>query len=110
MCGDINHEAVSGEHFDSIVAAMVLHHIPAPATLFQQMANKLKPGGSITVTDLSEHDQAWAQSLCGDLWMGFDSKALSEWANSAGLHENNSMYLAQKNGFQIQARQFIKPR
>ena len=107
--GDINHSAFTDEHFDSIVTAMVLHHIPAPATLFQQMANKLKPGGTVTVTDLCPHDQQWAQSLCGDLWMGFDSKEMEDWASNAGLIENNSMYLAQKNGFQIQARQFLKP-
>jgi len=33
---------------------------------------------------------------------------LTRWALSAGLVEGNSLYLAQRNGFRIQLRQFVK--
>jgi len=35
-------------------------------------------------------------------------RSLTRWALSAGLVEGNSLYLAQRNGFRIQLRQFVK--
>jgi ArsR family transcriptional regulator len=58
------------------------------------------------VTDLCSHDQGWARDNCGDLWLGFEPADLTRWANDVGLTDITSVYLAQRNGFQIQVRLF----
>jgi|TARA_B110000908_G_C10250713_1_gene451871 ubiquinone/menaquinone biosynthesis C-methylase UbiE/DNA-binding transcriptional ArsR family regulator len=91
---------------DCITLNMVLHHTPDPAAIFNALARLLARNGILIVTELCRHDQDWARESCGDLWLGFEPNDLSSWALAAGLHEGESLYLAQRNGFQIQLRQF----
>jgi ubiquinone/menaquinone biosynthesis C-methylase UbiE/DNA-binding HxlR family transcriptional regulator len=94
---------------DCVVINMVLHHTPAPGEVLQDVAACLAPGGVVLVTDLCNHDQGWARENCGDLWLGFDPQDLAQWAQNAGLNEIASVYLAQRNGFQVQVRLFGRP-
>ena len=91
---------------DCIVINMVMHHTPSPAQIFDDVAKSLSPGGVLLVTDLCRHDQSWARESCGDLWLGFEPSDLDKWAGDAGLEDIASIYLAQRNGFQIQVRLF----
>lgn len=93
---------------DCAVVNMVLHHIPSPAEIFLDLAKLLAPQGQLFITDLCSHDQSWVRESCGDLWLGFDPEDLTEWAANAGFKTGESMYLAQRNGFRVQIRQFIK--
>jgi len=93
---------------DCVLMNMVLHHTPSPADIFLDVAACLKPQGALLVTDLCRHDQDWAKTACGDLWLGFDAEELKRWANLAGLRQGHSSYLALRNGFQIQLQQFFK--
>jgi len=94
---------------DCVILNMVLHHLAAPAEAVQQLARRVAPGGSLVITDLCPHDQAWARDACGDLWLGFDQDELARWAQAAGLLAGESLYLGLRNGFQIQVRQFACP-
>ncbi len=94
---------------DCVVINMVLHHTPAPGDVLRDVAACLAPGGVVLVTDLCNHDQGWARENCGDLWLGFDPQDLAQWAEDAGLNEIASVYLAQRNGFQVQVRLFGRP-
>jgi ArsR family transcriptional regulator len=40
--------------------------------------------------------------------LGFEPDDLRNWAAAAELYEGESLYLAQRNGFQIQLHQFFK--
>ena len=91
---------------DAIVANMVLHHTPEPEKVLAEAACLLKPGGHFIVSELCAHDQAWAREHCGDLWLGFTPEQLDIWAGHAGLSLNASVFLAQRNGFQIQVQHF----
>ncbi len=104
--GDTGHETVKTLAVDCAVINMVLHHTPEPARVISDVAQQLKPGGVLLITDLCRHDQAWARDNCGDLWLGFEPDDLSAWAKDAGLNEIASVFLAQRNGFQIQVRLF----
>jgi ArsR family transcriptional regulator len=104
--GDTRHPELRDLQADCIVVNMVLHHTPSPADIFDDLAGSLAPSGVLLVTDLCNHDQAWARENCGDLWLGFEPGDLKLWAQSAGLSEIASEYLAQRNGFQIQVRLF----
>ena len=91
---------------DCVVINMVLHHTPDPAKVLREAARCLNTGGALLVTDLCRHDQGWARENCGDLWLGFDPADLTDWASEAGLEDIASVYLAQRNGFQVQVRLF----
>ena len=93
---------------DAVVLNMVLHHMPAPADSLRAAARRLKTGGVMLITELCEHDQQWAHESCGDLWLGFDEEELLDWAQRAGLTQLESQYLAQRNGFQVQIRTFVR--
>ncbi len=104
--GDTRHPRLAQLSADCIVVNMVLHHNPSPADILRDLAGCLAPGGVLLVTDLCRHDQDWAREACGDLWLGFEPEELGSWANSAGLAETAGIYLAQRNGFQVQVRLF----
>ncbi|MFJ3469261.1 ArsR/SmtB family transcription factor [Pseudomonas sp. NPDC090201] len=94
---------------DCVVLNMVLHHFAAPAEALKQLANLLRPGASLLVTELCSHDQSWAKEACGDLWLGFEQEDLARWAIAAGLVPGESLYIGLRNGFQIQVRHFQRP-
>lgn len=94
---------------DCVVVNMVLHHFAAPAVALKQLARLVRAGGSLLITELCSHDQSWARTACGDLWLGFEQEDLARWADAAGLTPGESLYIGLKNGFQIQVRHFAKP-
>ena len=93
---------------DAVVLNMVLHHLPSPASALKAAAAQLNEGGVLVVTDLCRHDQRWAVDACGDFWLGFDEADLVAWAGRAGLSLRESLFLAMRNGFQVQVRSFEK--
>jgi ubiquinone/menaquinone biosynthesis C-methylase UbiE/DNA-binding MarR family transcriptional regulator len=106
---DTRSDKLPGLQADCAVINMVLHHTPAPGEVLRDVAGCLAPRGVVLVTDLCRHDQAWARENCGDLWLGFDPQELAQWAHTAGLTDIASVYLAQRNGFQVQVRLFGRP-
>ncbi|MCP4414454.1 MAG: metalloregulator ArsR/SmtB family transcription factor [Gammaproteobacteria bacterium] len=106
--GDTSATGIESYPVDCVVMNMVLHHTPSPADVFYDIAKVLDIGGQLFITELCSHDQPWVKDSCGDLWLGFDPKELGDWAHGAGFKEGESIYLAQRNGFRVQLRQFIK--
>ena len=94
--------------YDCAVINMVLHHTPSPLVIFKHVYPALKTGGVLLITELCLHDQNWVKEACGDLWLGFDPNDIHYWASETGFTAGQSHYLALKNGFQIQLKQFIK--
>lgn len=107
--GDTRNPQLQNIQADCAVINMVLHHTPAPGDVLKDVASCLAPKGVVLVTDLCNHDQGWARENCGDLWLGFDPLDLAQWATEAGLKDVASVYLAQRNGFQVQVRLFGRP-
>jgi ubiquinone/menaquinone biosynthesis C-methylase UbiE len=104
--GDTRCPELNDLQADCVVINMVLHHTPSPGEVLQDVATCLAPKGMVLVTELCNHDQGWARENCGDLWLGFDPQDLAQWAQTAGLSEMASVYLAQRNGFKVQVRLF----
>ena len=102
--------SVTDRQFDLIIFDMVLHHIPSPAMTIKDCARLLAPSGTLLICDLTRHDQDWVRESCGDLWLGFDNEDLRDWANQAGLEDQQGSFLGLRNGFQIQMRMFSKKR
>ncbi len=108
ICGDTGSARQQQKPVDCVVINMVLHHVPSPAAIFDDVSALLKPGGALLICDLCHHDQQWAREACGDLWLGFEPDDFSNWAQATQLKEGQSQYIALRNGFQIQLRQFFK--
>ncbi|MDB6063417.1 MAG: ArsR family transcriptional regulator [Verrucomicrobiaceae bacterium] len=106
--GDTGAPALRERAVDCAILNMVLHHVPSPAHLFEDLARVLRPAGSLLVTELCRHDQQWAEQACGDVWLGFEPDDLTQWAQAAGFSAGRSVYLAQRNGFRVQIRQFVR--
>ncbi len=100
-------QAAPPRQFDAVVLNMVLHHLPSPAECFITAARRLRRGGVLLITELCRHDQGWARDRCGDQWLGFDEEELHGWAQRAGLTLLEIQFLAQRNGFQVQACTFV---
>lgn len=108
--GDTGSPRLAGLSADCVVINMVLHHVPEPAALLRDVAPALSADGSLIVTELCRHDQVWTRERCGDVWLGFEPEDLEAWAGEAGLIPGRSLYLAQRNGFRVQIRQFVHRR
>ena len=93
---------------DLVLFAMVLHHAASPRRFFEHAERLLNDSGALIVVELVTHDQEWAKTACGDLWLGFDAAELDEWASAVGLVSTTNQYLAQRNGFRIQIRTYQK--
>ena len=64
--GDIRDIEFEGESFDIIMAAAVFHHLRGDdewGSVFGKCYAALKPGGSLWISDLIEHDSPVVQSL-----------------------------------------------
>ncbi|RLA52006.1 MAG: ArsR family transcriptional regulator [Gammaproteobacteria bacterium] len=109
ILGDTRSTQLQDLRANCVVINMVLHHTPSPGQILRDVASCLGPGGMVLITDLCSHDQGWARENCGDLWLGFDPQDLARWAADAGLSDIASIYLAQRNGFQVQVRLFGHP-
>jgi 2-polyprenyl-3-methyl-5-hydroxy-6-metoxy-1,4-benzoquinol methylase len=102
-------QAITAPHkADAVIANMVLHHTPNPKQILCETSQLLNTNGRLIVSELCAHDQAWAREHCGDLWLGFAPEQLHGWAEAAGLSASASVFIAQRNGFQIQIHQFEK--
>jgi ubiquinone/menaquinone biosynthesis C-methylase UbiE/DNA-binding transcriptional ArsR family regulator len=108
ILGDTASSLLAARCFDAITLNMVLHHTPVPARIIGDLAEHLGDHGVLVITELCQHDQDWVREACGDLWLGFYPEDLTSWATDAGLREAGSEYLALKNGFSIQIKQFTR--
>jgi ArsR family transcriptional regulator len=106
LLGDTSVALADGVRADGVIMNMVLHHTPDPRGVLAEASQLLNHDGVIVISELCAHDQGWAREHCGDLWLGFDADELADWAASAGLSHRGRLFIAQRNGFQIQVQLF----
>lgn len=94
--------------FDLIAAGMVLHHQPSPRRFLDHAAGLLNDHGVLLLADLTAHNQDWAKSHCGDVWLGFTEQQLKDWLLAAGFDIHSHEFFAQRNGFTVQVLAAIR--
>jgi ArsR family transcriptional regulator len=72
---------------EGVVASLVLHHAARPEVAIREMARLLSPGGRAVVVDFLPHREEWLKDEEGDIWPGFDPKALRGWFAQAGFDD-----------------------
>ena len=106
--GEVDTALNEGIKVSFLAINMVLHHMANPGEMFSKFYQMLGQEGVLFISDLCPHNQQWTRDACGDLWMGFDSQDIENWAISAGFILKQSQYLGLKNGFQVQLKSFLR--
>ena len=83
--GDREVRRAVGAGADVVVAARVLHHAPLPRETLKSLAALLRPGGALLLLDYARHMDEALRDAQADVWMGFESRELEEFARDAGL-------------------------
>lgn len=83
--GEIEHLPLRNEEVQTVVASMVLHHLPEPMTGLREANRVLGKGGALVVVDLKEHEEEAMQRDFADFWRGFAPKRLEQMIQDAGF-------------------------
>lgn len=67
------------------MANMYLHHVENPSSAIKEMTRIIKPGGTVVITDLDEHNFEFLRTEQFDRWLGFKRDDIKQWFLEAGL-------------------------
>jgi ubiquinone/menaquinone biosynthesis C-methylase UbiE len=85
--GEVDRLPLTDSAVDVVIANMVLHHAPDPASAIREMARVLKPGGTVVLTDADTHTHEWLRDEQHDRWLGFERTSIAIWFEQAGLRD-----------------------
>jgi len=83
--GELEALPIETDRLDLAVAMLVLHHVGDPVRALGQIARVLRPGGTLLIVELAEHQDDELRQSMGDLWMGFSAERLSSMAAEVGM-------------------------
>jgi ubiquinone/menaquinone biosynthesis C-methylase UbiE len=76
---------IPDEAVDYAFANMYIHHVESPQKAIKEMARILKPGGTLVITDLDEHEFTFLKEEQHDCWLGFKREDIKRWFEEAEL-------------------------
>jgi len=85
--GNAEHLPVRTGVTDYVFSNMCLHHVLHPTAAIGEMTRILKVGGTLIITDLSEHAFAFLTEERTDRWLGFRQSDIYAWFAEAGLKD-----------------------
>jgi ubiquinone/menaquinone biosynthesis C-methylase UbiE len=83
--GESENIPIETDTIDYAMANMYLHHVESPSVAIREMARIIKPGGSLILTDLDEHNFEFLKIEHFDRWLGFKREDVKQWFLDAGL-------------------------
>ncbi len=83
--GDITDLPVSDASVDLAIAALVLHHVPAPPEAVMELGRIVKPGGRVMLIEQGAHDNEAFRERMQDRWWGFEPSDLTGLLETAGF-------------------------
>lgn len=72
---------------DAIYTNMALHHVKDAQKAIEEMFRVIKPGGTVVITDVEEHNGEWARKEMHDEWLGFSHQLLNSWFSEVGFKD-----------------------
>lgn len=85
--GDAHDLPLPNNSQDMIFANLLLHHLLEPSVAIKEMFRVVKPGGSVVISDIDQHQHKWAKEEKSDIWMGFDRNEIQNWLQEAGFSQ-----------------------
>jgi ArsR family transcriptional regulator len=83
--GDALKLPLASHSVDAAFCVMVLHFLPDPARAVAGLCRIVRPGGSVILVDLVQHNQEWMREQMAHQWLGFERKAMERWFRDAGI-------------------------
>lgn len=85
--GDLMRLPLRDASVDVALISQALHHASDPERAVAEAVRILRPGGSLLIQDLREHEQAWVRTRFGDRHLGFSAVQLDTLLRDAGLSD-----------------------
>ena len=83
--GYLEHLPFGDNSVDFIVSYMVMRHVPEPLEALRDAFRVMKPGGTLLIADLTNHEVEEMRSQYSDLWLGFDPSQFRRWVERSGF-------------------------
>jgi SAM-dependent methyltransferase len=83
--GDIENPPIEEASLDLAILSQALHHAEHPQAAVNAAFRILKPGGSLIILDLLQHNFEEARELYADRWLGFAESELAAMMEKAGF-------------------------
>ena len=96
--GDLARLPLRDSSVDVALLAQALRHASDPERAIGEAVRILRPGGSVLILDLRDHDQQWVRTRFGDRHLGFSSAQFETMLHDAGLSEVRVTVGARKSG------------
>ena len=109
--GDLARLPLRDASVDVALLSQSLRHASDPDHAIAEAVRILRPGGSVLILDLREHDQAWVRTRFGDRHLGFADAQLESLLQVAGLSEIKVDVGARRKGdpFTVLIASGVKP-
>lgn len=85
ILGGIEKVPLEDQSVDVALMSQSLHHAVKPELAISEAWRILRPGGRLLILDLLKHDFEDAESLFGDLWLGFSEADIHRWLRHKGF-------------------------
>jgi SAM-dependent methyltransferase len=96
--GDLSRLPLRDASVDVALLSQALHHASDPERAVAEAVRILRPGGSVLILDLRQHDQGWVKTRFGDRHLGFAPDQLTTLLRDAELSEIKVDVGARKKG------------
>jgi SAM-dependent methyltransferase len=96
--GDLARLPLRDNSVDVALLSQALHHASDPERAIAEAVRILRPGGSVLILDLREHEQQWVRTRFGDRHLGFSHDQLQTLLHDAGLADIRVALGAKKTG------------
>lgn len=83
--GELEKLPIRDAEADTVIASMVLHHIPEPMMALKEARRILRPGGSLIIAELEHHGVEDMRARFSDFWLGFETDRLAETVEQSGF-------------------------
>src|SRR5262249_36089045 len=82
--GELTALPIDDASVDVALLSQALHHAPHPSRALAEAVRIVRPGGTVLVLDLRQHDQTWVRERLGDERLGFSDRELERLLREAG--------------------------
>jgi ArsR family transcriptional regulator len=83
--GQLESVPIDDDAVDAATLILVLHHLPEPGRVIEEVRRILKPGGDLIILDMLPHDRAEYRQQMGHVWMGFDEARIRDLLERTGF-------------------------